>query len=140
MKKACHINEESRLWQAFQTIRTFILVTFIKCLPEVGTLAAGVGLWKQVFTAWSIPHGLVDIFPLLATFSSTQKMMFIAAILGTVLMFIVSMAQRKMPVRQRLEKVPIPLRACIFAALVVLIVVCGVPASWGAGGFLYANF
>ena len=140
MKKACHINEESRLWQAFQTVRTFILVTFIKCLPEVGTLAAGLGLWGRVFTAWSIPHGIGDVVPMFATMDTMHQFMFIAACLGTVLMFIVSMFQRKKQIRARLDVLPIPVRACIYAALLVLIISFGVPASWEAGGFLYANF
>lgn len=141
MKKALKINEESRIWQGFQTIRTFILVTFIKCLPEVGTLSAGLGLWGQIFTAITVPvAGLSGLIPLISTFDNMHKFMLVAAVLGTVLMFVVSMLQRKMPVRQRLEALPIPVRALIFAVLLMAILGCGVPASWGAGGFLYANF
>lgn len=45
-KQKLGINEASWGWRAFQTIRTFILVTFIKVLPEVGILSDGFGLWE----------------------------------------------------------------------------------------------
>ena len=53
-KKGLHINESAWLWRAFQVCRTFLLVTFIKVLPEVGTLADGLGLWKRILTEHSL--------------------------------------------------------------------------------------
>ena len=41
---------KSSMWKFVQVVRTFILVTFIKVLPEAGGLKAGLGLWKRIFT------------------------------------------------------------------------------------------
>ena len=63
-KQALHIQEDRWLWRAFQTLRTFCLVTVIKVLPEVGGLRRGLGLWKQVVTNWHLPETWQALFPL----------------------------------------------------------------------------
>lgn len=136
VKNLLHINESAWLWRAFQVLRTFILVTFIKVLPEVGTLRQGLGLWKRIFTEHTIPASLGRLLPF-----ATDHAAFFAAAFGVVLMFAVSLLQRKGSVRELLERrVPYVLRLLLFAVLFFLIVYFGVPASGGIGGFLYAQF
>ena len=135
-KKALHIREDAWLWRAFQVGRTFLLVTFIKVLPEVGTLADGLGLWKRILTAHSLPHGLNMLLPFVDTYRD-----FAVVVFGVVLMLLVSLCQRKGSVRTLLRRrLPYLARIGIFVVLFFLIIYFGVPASGGLGGFLYAEF
>ena len=135
-KTALRIDEESWNWRAFQTIRTFILVTFIKVLPEVGTLGDGVGLWRQIFTNHVIPTSLHELLPFV-----DSGIMLATAVLGTLLIFVTSMIQRRQPIRQWLEEhVPGPCRMGIYVILAVMIVYFSYTLSDTAGGFMYAQF
>ena len=116
--------------------RTFLLVTFIKVLPEVGTLREGLGLWKRIFTEHSLPHSLGELLPFIDNFRNLA-----AVLLGVGLMFLVSLLQRKGSVRLQLRRrVPYLMRIGIYAVLFFLILYFGVPASSGQGGFMYVEF
>lgn len=133
-KHGLHIRENAWLWRAFQTIRTFLLVTFIKVLPEVGTLSDGIGLWKQVFTSHTIPATFSQLLPFV---DKTRD--FAVIIVCTVVLFVFSLLQRKKPVREYFAAVPLPIRIVVLSCMFLVIVVFGVPASRG-GGFMYAQF
>ena len=139
-RRALHINENAWLWRAFQTLRTFVLVTFIKVLPEVGTLSDGLGLWKRIFTNHEIPGSLRKLLPFLDWSSLFTLSHFGMAVLGTVCLFCFSLIQRRRPVRSYTEKWPMPLRAAVLAGLFFLIVSFGIQNTWEGGGFLYAQF
>lgn len=131
-KQKLHINENIWLWRAFQTLRTFILVTFIKVLPEVGTLRQGLGLWKQIFTNATIPHSFEELLPFAA------KGEFRIICVFTLMLLIVSLIQRKQPVRQWFRKLPAPVQLLALSVLIVMsLYYCG---SGSAGGFMYAQF
>ena len=136
-KRALHINESKWAWRAFQTIRTFILVTFIKVLPEVGTLSDGWGLWMRIFTEHSIPHEIHELLPALAANGKKNFCIILAMIL---LQFIFSLLQRKKPVRDYFAVIPLPLRMMAMAGCVILIIVFGLSESATSGGFMYAQF
>ena len=136
-KKALHINESKWAWRAFQTIRTFILVTFIKVLPEVGSLSDGWGLWMRIFTEHSIPHGIHELLPALAENGNKNFCIILAMIL---LQFIFSLLQRKKPVRDYFTGIPVPVRVTVMACCVIVLIVFGIPASATRGGFMYAQF
>ena len=48
--------------------------------------------------------------------------------------------QRKKPVRAYFNSLPVWVQVLALSALVMLIGSLGVQASWGAEGFMYANF
>lgn len=140
-KQKLRINESSFMWRAFQTVRTFILVTFIKVLPEVGTLSEGLGLWKQIFTEHTIPASVAQLLPFIGDDLSLWGLLpLFAAVFGTVLMFVTSLMQRKKPVRDYIAKLPLIIKIAIFAILLIMIIYFGIPASGNAGGFMYAQF
>lgn len=140
IKRSLRIKENNRLWIAFQIIRTFILITFIKVLPEVGTLRDGIGFWKQIFTNHTLPHGLRGLLPFVDMSITVYKVNFILAILGIILMFVVSAIQSKNMVRYYFNKLPKTLRLLILSLVIVIVATFGVQATWGSGGFLYAQF
>lgn len=136
-KQRLHIQESARLWRTFQVLRTFLLVTFIKVLPEVNGLREGLGLWNRIFTEHSLPCSFREALP----FVGSNCTSFYVMLVGVLLMFAVSMIQRKRQVRQWLEeKSSYPVRLLLYAILVLLIFYIGVPASGGGGGFMYAQF
>lgn len=135
-KKALRIREDGRLWRSFQVIRTFLLVTFIKVLPEVGTLADGLGFWKQIFTVRALPRSLDELLPFVDSFRILG-----AAVFGVGVMILVSLLQRKGSVRDRMErKIPYLVRIMLFVVMFFLILYFGIPASGGLGDFMYAQF
>ena len=135
LKSKLGINESAWLWRAFQVLRTFILVTFIKVLPEVGTLSDGLGLWGRIFRG-PLPKSLAELIPF-----ADNPANVICVVVGVGLMFFVSLLQRRGSVRSLIEKrVPYFLRLVLYAVLFFAIVYFGVPASGGLGGFLYAQF
>lgn len=140
IKERLHIKDSNTAWRVFQVLRTFTLVTFIKVLPEVGTLSQGFGLWKQILTNWSLPRSINELLPFVDLSLTTYKVFFCLAILGTILLFIVSLLQRKGQFRIIFNRLPFIARIGILVAGLLLIATFGVQASWGAGGFLYAQF
>lgn len=139
-KSALKVNEEAWKWRAFQTIRTFILITFIKVLPEVGTLSEGLGLWKHVFVNHVIPGSFSELFAYVDLSYNFAVMRFGTAILCTILLFFSSLMQRKKPIRDYYHALPFVVRITGLVALAFIIILFGVQSSWGEGGFLYANF
>lgn len=136
-KKGLHIRESAWAWRAFQTVRTFLLVTFIKVLPEVGTLSDGWGLWKQIFANHVIPTTRETLLPFV---TDTDNLW--AVLIATALLFITSLIQRKKPVRQWLnEHSCLAVRVALFALIFVATVYFGVPVTdQVGGGFMYAEF
>ncbi len=135
-KQHLGIRENAFYWRAFTAIRTFVLVTFIKVLPEVGTLRDGLGLWANIFTRPFFPTSLHELLPFV---DSGSKLLAVA--IGTLLIFITSLIQRKRPIRQWLEDHTCYIaRIVIFAALFVVIMLFGYPMLGQSGGFMYAKF
>lgn len=138
-KKNLRIRENSFLWRAFQTIRTFLLVTFIKVLPEVGTLFQGMGLIWRIFADHTIPGSFHTLLPFVQM-DATRLIHFALAAAMTVLLFLSSLLQRKRLLRDGFNRLPTPVRCLILSITTILILIFGVEASWGEEGFMYANF
>ena len=135
-KKKLKIRENTFLWRAFQTLRTFFLVTLIKVLPEVGTLSDGLGLIKRIFTNHQVPTGLHALLPFVH-----GKKAFLVAMGGVFLLFVTSLIQRKQPIRKWLNThTNYIVRMGIFVGLTILIILFGMNADALTGGFLYAQF
>lgn len=137
MKKIFRINESTWLWRAFQVLRTFILVVFIKVLPEVGDLSDGLGLWSRIFTDHTIPHSLGQLLPFV---ESNMKTNFVVMCVLTIVLFIFSMIQRKHPVRESFNKIPLVIRVLILALVFVVAIEFGARSDGLNGAFLYAQF
>ncbi len=135
-KQHLGIRENGFAWRAFTVIRTFVIVTFIKVLPEVGTLRDGIGLWARIFASGRLPHSFAEFLP----FVESKTALLVVA-LGTLLIFITSLIQRKQPIRQWLEDhTNYVARIALFAALFLVIMLWGYPTIAETGGFMYAQF
>lgn len=132
-RKKLRLRESNWFWRAFQVIRTYILVCFIKVLPEVGTLGQGLGLWRQIFTGWHITS-FSQLFPY-----SPGKEMLLLVFCATTLLLATSLIQRKTPIRAWFGRFPLILRAATLAMLLFLILYYGGAAD-ELGGFMYAQF
>ena len=136
LRKIFRINESTWLWRAFQVLRTFILVAFIKVLPEVGGLKAGFELWKRVFTGLTVmPLSLEEALPFVDDYLNFYVMMIL-----TVILFIFSLIQRKRKVRDLFNRIPMVFRVLILALMFVAAIEFGGRATGLNGAFLYAQF
>ena len=134
-RKAFHIKESAWWWRTFQVLRTFFMITFIKILPEVGGLSAGLALWAQVFTSKVTVNSFNELLPFVDDTLNLAVM-----IILTILLFIVSLIQRKEQVRVRFNKLPMPLRVFILALLFIVAIEFGARSVGLNAVFLYENF
>ena len=139
-RNALHLREDIWIWRAFQTIRTFILVTLIKVLPEVGTLSEGFGLWKRIFTNYEIPHSLAELLPFVQFGWVLDKIQIALLLFGVIAMFVFSLVERRHPVRDSFNKLPGVVRWFILAVLLIAITSFGIRSSLVGGEFQYAQF
>ena len=137
-KRALRINESAWLWRAFQTLRTFLLVTLIKVFPEVGGLRDGLGFWRQMLVDWQIPTSLAQIKGWMIP--SHREHDYVIFLLGALLIFVTSLIQRKQPLRDFVAKWPRVLRYALFIGMFYVILIYGVSVADGAGVFMYAQF
>jgi len=134
------IDDSNLCWRAFRILRTFTIVALLEVLPEVGTLGDGFRFWACIFTNWRFPTGLADLLPFVYLRNFNKLIGFCAAMGGVLLLFIASLLQRKKPVRAYFNALPVWLQVVLLSVLVMLIASFGIQASWGAEGFMYANF
>lgn len=135
-----HIDNGNLFWRLFRILRTFTIVALLEVLPEVGTLGDGFRFWACIVTNWRMPEGLADLIPFVHLQNFNKTIGFCAAALCIVLVFIASVLQRKKPVRAYFNDLPAWVQIVLLSALVMLIATFGIQASWGAEGFMYANF
>ena len=135
-----HIREDSRLWRALRILRTFTLVALLEVLPEVGTLGDGLHFWSCILANWRLPQGLAELLPFVYLRNFNRTIGFLVAMACVLLMFVLSLMQRRRPVRASFNALPMGVQVVALAAMLLLILSFGVQASWGAEGFMYANF
>lgn len=140
MRGVLHICEESRFWRALRILRTFTLVALLEVLPEVGTLGDGFHFWACILTNWRLPQSLAELLPFVYLRNFNKTVGFCVAMGCVLLLFILSLMQRKRPVRATFNALPVGVQIVALAAMLLLISSFGVQASWGAEGFMYANF
>ena len=135
-----HIDDRSRFWRVFRILRTFTIVALLEVLPEVGTLGDGFRFWACIFTNWRLPASLAELLPFVHLRNFNKTIGFCTAMGCVLLLFIASLLQRKKPVRAYFNALPTWVQVMLLSALVLLIGSIGIQSSWGAEGFMYANF
>ena len=138
--EAFHVRNSSFFWRLVRVVRTFTIVSLLEVLPEVGTLADGFRYWACIVTNWRMPQSFAEWLPFVHLQNFNKTIGFCAAVGCIVLMFIAMLLQRKKPVRDYFNALPVWVQVVSLSALIMLIGTFGIQASWGAEGFMYANF
>lgn len=120
-------------------IRTFLLVTLIKVLPEVGSLSQGLGLIGQMFS-FTFPESFRSIFAFIDLSRGENLLKIGIAVSILIIFFIFSLLQRKKSIRDRFQKIPLPFRVAICVLVVIVLIALEVTAAWDNGGFMYEQF
>ena len=132
-RKKLHVKETGWPWKLFTVARTFALISFIKVLPEVGSLSDGWNLIRSIFVGWFFPWDFKGWFP----YSGDMiNLCFMATMI--VLIFVTDLIQRKRPVRDYFNRLPMIVRIALVALAFVIAISFGVRTD--SGDFMYANF
>ena len=140
MRSIFHIRVENKLWRLFCVLRTFTIAAMLEVLPEVGSLTDGFHLWRCIFTNAWIPHSLGALIPFVHLRNFNRLLGFSVAMLFILVMFIGSLMQRKKPIREYVNALPNWCQILGLSLMILVILTFGIQASWGAEGFMYANF
>lgn len=139
-KRTLQIKDSNKLWIAFQIIRTFTLISLIEVIPEVGNIANGLRFIGKIFSSFAIPRSVNELFPYVDLSITVYKINIILTILGVIMMIVISVVQYKKPFRIYFNRIPKVIRVLFLSVIIIIIASFGVQASWGSGGFLYAQF
>ena len=139
-RAALGMEDGSRFWKGFRILRTFTIAALLEVLPEVGSLSDGLRFWGCIVRNRWLPGSLTELLPFVHLMNFNRTVGFLAAMGCVALLFIASLMQRKKPVRAAFNALPVWAQMLALSALVMVIASLGVQASWGAEGFMYANF
>ncbi|MBP5160215.1 MAG: MBOAT family protein [Lachnospiraceae bacterium] len=132
------INRDCFSFKLFQMIRTFMLCTFVRIIPYMGSTSEAFGVFKQMWTKnnpWVIFSG--SIFSNLGV--TTYDLVIIARAIAVV--WIVSIMQEKFSVREQFTKQNLVFRWIVIYAAIMIIVIYGIyGAGFTATDFLYRDF
>lgn len=135
-KTALHIKEESKVYSVFQMVRTFVLVSFLEVISDIGSLKAGMEYLIHCFSDFSVPKSFSSVFP---GISSTESLL--VAIVGLLALLILSILKQNEAIRDRLFKLPFIIRFSLTVFLFFVTAIIGLPLLVNStGGFQYAQF
>lgn len=134
MKGKLHIQNDNKLWRAFQMVRTFLIISMLKVFPMAASTKGSFGLIKKIFTDFHVDFSRAAMFPELVGND------FIAIAIGLVIFFYVSVRQEQGPMHERINKHCFAVRWIMYLALLLLIVTFGVFGTEMTGGFEYAQY
>lgn len=140
IKYIFHINDSKRIYKYFQIIRTFVLVSLIKILPEVGELKDGIKLICHIFTNHQIPKDINHLLEF--AFLDISKLWLYVCLVLVLVIFYISANKNRFDVREKINKLNPVVRVVVLSLFIVLAVSLGVSAlyEFGGGGFMYAGF
>lgn len=140
VRAALRMEDGSLFWKGFRVLRTFTIAALLEVLPEVGSLSDGLRFWACIVRNRWFPTSMAELLPFVHLMNFNRTVGFLAAMGCVALLFIASLMQRKKPVRAAFNALPVWAQMLALSALVMVIASLGVQASWGAEGFMYANF
>ncbi|MCR5098339.1 MAG: MBOAT family protein [Lachnospiraceae bacterium] len=128
---------ENRVYQGFMVIRTMIMVSMLKifdCYANVGDVFASIGSIFTtgnfgIFTDGSLLELGMDVFDHGVIFATT------------LLLFVLSMIQRRGSIRQRMLALPFAVRAMLISALFIGVLLLGdYGVGYDSSQFIYNRF
>lgn len=140
-RKACHINDKSKVWIVFQIVRTFILVNISWFFDRADSVRQALIMMKNAVTHFEMNSLLNG--SILETGKSVQNFSIIILIIllfGCAIVFVVSfMQENKIAVQQVLLSRPVMIRWAVYLMLLFALPILGQPPT-SSGGFIYAQF
>ena len=136
IKEKLHINSEGFVWQAFCIARTFVLVCLFRFFFVADSVYMALSMYK---------HAIFDIHlgvlknPL-GFFIGMRNVEILAAILGTLIIFIVDVLSDTGKWETVKAKCPMLVKNLLYAAMVLSILLIAGGDNDLVGGFIYANF
>lgn len=131
--KLTRINPKSFIMRIYRTLLTFILVNIGWYFDNVRSLKDSLILIKNTF----LPN---NTFYDGVTYLGLFKYQYLYVAFGCLLLFIVSILQeRGIKIREQIDRLPMPVKWCIWLALIFVIPLMGLDPK-SSGGFMYANF
>lgn len=154
MKSKCRITDNSKIWETVQKARTFILVSFLEVLTDVGGIHNGFGYILRSFSFVRLKsvYDLIPYFDIkhITSISSVVKAAVnyadsahpvVLIAFGLLCFLMVSILGRKQSFGEKFSRLPVFIRVMVMAALFIVVVILGSEAAVNnSGGFLYAEF
>jgi len=141
VRKTLSIREDSRGFQLFQMIRTFLLVNISWLFDMADTVGQAIQMFFNMFTRFDLSP-LLDgsIYADKPSLISYRYVQFGAILAGCIAVFVISvMKERGTDVGEKLLSLAFPLKAAIYLAAIFMLPMLGMPPNM-TGGFIYAQF
>ncbi len=135
--KALRINTEAASWRFFRRVRTFALFSASIAFDRAFSFSEGLRIWRRLFSQWN-PWVLFDgtLFKL-----GLDVMDFTVAVIGLLVMLLVSNLEQARSVRMRLAEQNIAFRWAMYLGLVFSVIIFGMYGpDYNANAFIYAGF
>lgn len=138
MAAFCHINTQSKGWQLFSMLRTFLICSIGRFFPRCDSLRMALVMIKSSFTVWN-----PEIFTN-GTFSNiglTSKDWKLLGLMMIVLLIVGIVQERGVKIRDRVAAMPVPVRWSFYIAAFMLLALCGMYGpGYSAASFVYQQF
>lgn len=127
----------SRFWDGVQVVRTNVLMSFLRTFDCYATVGLAFSAMGSVF----LNPGIKPLYD--GTLMNLGLSVYDYAVIGIAILFLftVSMIQRSGSVREKMRKLPSPLRIGLFVLLFFTIIVFGAYGpGYNSGDFIYGQF
>ncbi|MBQ7335466.1 MAG: MBOAT family protein [Clostridia bacterium] len=126
----------SRIWGAWQAIRTFLLMGLIRSLDCYRNVGLTFRLWGSMLTDWNVG----ELFSGGLTSFGLSVADWAVILCSAAVIFAVSHMGREQPLRHRIARMPVAWCACVCALLVAVLIFGAYGIGYDASQFIYTQF
>lgn len=134
IEKKLNIKAENKLFQGFQMIRTFLIISLLKVFPIANSTKGSLVILYKIFFEFQMELSRAACFP---TFKTED---FFCVGIGLLIFIYVSFKQEKAPMHESINRCPFVVRWAIYLVLLLMILTFGVFDTGLTGGFEYAQY
>ncbi len=133
-----HFNVKGKTYyKVFQIVRTFLLMSSLRILDCYRNVPLSFSMFFSMFTKWNLPQ----LFDGTLMNLGLSYIDYIIIIIGVIIMFSVSMIQRKGCVREMIYKKPVYIKFAVYYCLIFSIILFGAYSiGYDATQFIYNQF
>lgn len=133
-KEYLHIKDKNGCWKAFQTLRTFFIISFLKVFPAAESTKGTIEIVKKIIFEFQMDITYASCFP------GLKGEDLFCILLGLVLFAYISYRQEKEPVHYIVNRYSFVPRWIMYLFILIFIVSFGVFDTGLTGGFEYAQY